>query len=797
MVDRSRGKSRKRGHVVKSFLDLGKLDSSLPSGWTVRHVIVGLGIALLTTALLVKYEFQTIPDYQIGEIAERTLEATQDFTVIDAVATAEKKDRALETIPVVFTFDFMVNQGISSEIRMDFADARGLLASERSRLKMRPEQSFSKNDLAEVKAKLRDMLPRFVLGRTIDICLKHEFSQELEDQLVSLLFQSMKKPGVVFNRDALLRYRDRGIVLYDAVTGQSEPLGDWLALRDLGQAKDLLKQQEYELTVVSGEDKKALLSFLERWVVPNTTYDEAATREQEDRVLSDVDPVLIQVKKGKTIVRAGDEISARNIDQIKALKDLRLKERWSDRIIGTFLIVTLFYVILWSYFQIHLLGKNESRSDFLLLILVMGISLLITRAFFFLGELVAGALRNPELQDPVNLFLMAPVAMGAVLTLLLVGVNLSVFFTVLFAVFVSLLTGEVSLPTYTLIGSLTAIYALRQYRERSALIRAGMIIAGINVLVALALQLLSTNAVFEWTPFLVRTGAGVFSGLSASMLTSLLLPSLESLFGLTTDIRLLELSNLNSPILRRMALEAPGTYHHSITVGTLAEAGASAIGANTLLIRVGAYYHDIGKMKHPDYYVENQIFSVNKHENLSPTMSSLILSSHVKDGLAIADEVNLGPKVAALIPQHHGTRVMTYFYRKAKEAAEEKNLEVNEDDFRYPGPKPQSKEAAILMLADQVEAAARTLQDPTPGQVRGLIKRISQATIQDEQFDECDITLKELGKVAQAFERVLTGMYHHRIEYPGFNFNKQQPQPQSQVQRQQGEEKQSEGERLQ
>jgi hypothetical protein len=241
---------------------------------------------------------------------------------------------------------------------------------------------------------------------------------------------------------------------------------------------------------------------------------------------------------------------------------------------------------------------------------------------------------------------------------------------------------------------------------------------------------------------------------------------------LTTDVRLLELSNLNSPVLRRLALEAPGTYHHSIAVGILAEAGAEAIQANGLLARVGAYYHDIGKLKQPEYYVENQIFSANKHEDLSPAMSSLILASHVKNGLAFARELKLGPLVSSMIPQHHGTRLQTFFYQKAKELAGDKAGDVKPDDFRYPGPKPQTKEAAILMMADQVEAAARTLQDPNPSQVRSLIHRLSQSTIQDGQFDECDITLKEINMVEKAFERVLVGMHHQRIEYPGYNFNK-------------------------
>jgi putative nucleotidyltransferase with HDIG domain len=231
--------------------------------------------------------------------------------------------------------------------------------------------------------------------------------------------------------------------------------------------------------------------------------------------------------------------------------------------------------------------------------------------------------------------------------------------------------------------------------------------------------------------------------------------------------------------MRQLVMRAPGTYHHSIIVGTLAEAGAEAIGANSLLVRVGAYYHDIGKLKTPEYYIENQIYISNKHENLSPSMSSLILASHVKDGLALADEIKLVPEVRDLIPQHHGTRLMKYFYEKARDAADGKDRQVNENDFRYPGPRPQRKEAAILMLADQVEAAARTLQEPNPSQIRGLIRRLIQVNIQERQFDECDITMKDLDKILRAFERVITGMHHHRIEYPGFDFNKRVEEKQS------------------
>jgi len=782
MADRNKSKSQARTDFAKRFLELGKLQSGLPAGFTLKNVLVGLGIALLTTAILVEYEYQNIPNYAAGDIADRTIRAPRDFTVVDEKATQDKREAVLRSVPAVFTFDFRVNQRVNSEIRMGFEDGRQLIASATERLKLDSEGPLPRRAIDELKKDAETILPQFAHGKTLEILLKYRFSSQLEDQMIQLLSHAMRPPGVILNRTILLRYRDRGIVLFNFVTGEKQELDEWLGIRDLSQARDLLRQQEYELTLVNADEKKELISFLERWIVRNTYFDEDATREEERKALAQIDPVLIQVKAGKTIIRAGDEVTEQAIGQLDALRNLRLRERWVERIVGVFLIAVFLYFVLWSYLQLHIV-KEKNPKDFFLLVLVMMGSLLINRFFLGLGETVAQSLRVMELQEPIHFYYFAPLALGSVTILLLVGVNLSILFTVVQAIFVALLTGELSIAVYTLTGGLTAVYVLRQYRDRSALIRAGFWIGAVNLVVAFAFQLWSVTEAFEPTVFLIRSAGAIVSGLLSVVIPTIFLPSLESLFGLTTDIRLLELSNLNSPILRRLALEAPGTYHHSITVGTLAEAGAETIGANALLIRVGAYYHDIGKLKHPEYYVENQIYTVNKHESLTPSMSSLILASHVKDGLAMAAEIKLGPKVAALVPQHHGTRVMTYFYNKAKEAGAEKGIEVSENDFRYPGPKPQSKEAAILMLADQVEAAARTLQDPTPGQIRSLINRITQATIQDGQLDECDITMQDLTKVSRAFERVLTGIHHHRIEYPGYSFSKEnvenrQPEPQ-------------------
>ena len=742
--------------------------------WVARLILletaVGLGLALIVTSLLVQFEFQHIPDYQIGDIADRTIEAPRDFTIEDRDATFERQEEIRSTVPVIFDLDRQVDRRTTVELRGAFTEARRLLTEEG--LNPAGSNRLSRAARDRLLPALQEFLPRFAQGDVLEICLRHSFSPSLESQMLVLIQEAMKPPGVVLSRDALLRYQNRGLILRDSVTKEDEPLNDWMALRDLSQARDLLRQNQYQLTAVSGEEKKQIITFLDGWIVPNVRYNEIASMELEQYVVQQVDPVLLQIKKGRTLVRAGDEVEARERVLLEQLMTLQQPRRLLGEFVGIFLIVSFFLFTIWQYFLVYQGEQKKKRNRYLLVALILCGTLLVTKVIIAMGDVIVGSLRIEELQDPSNFYFLAPLALGAILTVLLVGAQVAILYSLSFAVFVGLLTGETVMFVYSLTGSLAAIYLLDQYRERAAIIKGGVFVSAVNILVVLALQLYSSDTGFQWVPFAARAVCGLLSGLFAAMLSSLFLPILESVFGITTDIKLLELSSLNAPILRRLAVEAPGTYHHSIIVGTLAEAGAEAIGANSLLVRVGAYYHDIGKLKTPEYYIENQIYISNKHENLSPSMSSLILASHVKDGLALADEISLVPEVRDLIPQHHGTRLMKYFYEKARDAADGKDRKVNEDDFRYPGPRPQRKEAAILMLADQVEAAARTLQDPNPSQIRGLIRRLIQVNIQERQFDECDITMKDLDKILRAFERVITGMHHHRIEYPGFDFNK-------------------------
>ena len=254
--------------------------------------------------------------------------------------------------------------------------------------------------------------------------------------------------------------------------------------------------------------------------------------------------------------------------------------------------------------------------------------------------------------------------------------------------------------------------------------------------------------------------------LLSSMLVSAFTPLFESLFHFTTNIKLLELANLNSPLLRDLMIKAPGTYHHSVVVGNLVEAAAEAIGANPLLARVAAYYHDIGKTAKPLYFIENMQGGENRHDKLSPHMSALILISHLKEGEALAKEKHLGQPIIDVIRQHHGTALIKFFYEKAKQQADATGQVVDPQEFRYPGPKPQTREAGLVMLADAVEAASRTLINPTPDRIQGMVQKLINRIFSDGQLDECELTLKNLHEIAKSFNRILGAIFHHRIDYP-------------------------------
>jgi hypothetical protein len=348
---------------------------------------------------------------------------------------------------------------------------------------------------------------------------------------------------------------------------------------------------------------------------------------------------------------------------------------------------------------------------------------------------------------------------------LVLGPALAILFTLIQASMTALfLDVGPGLSLYFAIAGLWAAQSQRTCHNRWDLIRLGFYLGLLNGGSSLALQMMQTR-LFYWETLahlLLGFSGGVLSGIVVTGFS----PLVEKLFGYTTDMRLLERANMDQPLLRELMVQAPGTYHHSIIVGNMVEAAAEAIGAKPLLARVSAYYHDIGKSPKPLYFIENQMGGENKHEKLAPSMSSLILISHIKDGVEKAKRHKLDPPIVDIIEQHHGTSLISYFYQKALELKGDDPGQVSTEDFRYPGPKPQTREAGLVMLADAIEAASRTLVDPTPARIQGLVNKMINNAFADGQLDECELTLKDLNQIAGSFNKILNGIFHQRIEYP-------------------------------
>lgn len=398
----------------------------------------------------------------------------------------------------------------------------------------------------------------------------------------------------------------------------------------------------------------------------------------------------------------------------------------------------------------------------LLGILLVG-TILLSKLFYLVLNASANSL---GFIGPSTIIFGIPVASGAMLVALLFDIHLAIVFSFTIGLLSGIwVTSETLFPIYAFIGSIVASFGVIRCTKRTAILRAGLFVGLANLFTIIAIDLYNGTLFTYKAPLDFFFGMG--NGLALSMVVSGLLPLFESVFKITTDIKLLELLDLNQPVMRNLLVTAPGTYHHSIIVGNLSEAAAEAVGVNSLLARVSSYYHDIGKIKMPEYFIENQ-GSINRHDKLAPSMSSLIITSHVKEGVELAKTQKLPEVIIDIIQQHHGTSLITYFYQKAKDNWDSSMAPISEEDYRYPGPKPQTRVAAIVMLADAVEAASRVLQDPTPARISALVNRIVTNIFVDGQLNECELTLKDLDQITKSFNLILSGIFHHRIDYPGF-----------------------------
>lgn len=763
-----KSRNGKTSKLVSTEDPLGGLKKNLAANLTWIDFLLTFVIAAAIASLLISYRYQPLPPLKVGEVAKNEIRATQDITIEDKAVTQSEKHEAMRKVPAVFDYDPNVLASLERDIRSTFTNARELIQSAQEGLTQGASKKLTPKQERELVSTLKSTLSNLYPDDLISVFYAQGFSKRLEDQLVAILKSAML-PGLVSSREQVQRHQESGIKLRDMASGQERLVSNMSSIKDIAQARSAIRQSRFELSELDTTSRKEIVRFLESLIAPTVLFDTSETEKRKREAADNVGLILRQIKQGKVIVQKGDRITEETLLKLNALRGFQERKQVWLKFLGGLLLSMTFLYFIWHYFVYHQLRGKEIRNCFLLISLVLFVSLLTMRLFIVVADIVNEKIGFQTFKDPANVYYALPFTFGAILITLLADVNAAVLFSLLFALLVGLFTMNVNLVCYVLIGSFVAIYGIKQYKERLILLKVGLVMGGVNLLALVGLDLfaragLNVDRIGIWTLY------GLHSGVVSAMFASLLLPVLETLFKITTDIKLLELSNLNTPVLRRMSVEAPGTYHHSIVMGTLAEAAAEAIGANPLLVRVAAYYHDIGKLKLPEYFVENQIFSQNKHDKLAPSMSSLIISSHVKDGLEMAKSVGLMPQISDMIPQHHGTRLMTYFYERAKAAA--KGEEINEADFRYPGPKPQSKEAAIMMIADSVEATSRTLVDPTPAQVQGVIRRIIDTIVADGQFTECDITIKDLKLIEQSMLHVLTGILHHRIEYPGYDFSK-------------------------
>ena len=684
-------------------------------------------LVILTTLLLLSNRASSFNEnYRIGDVLGRSIVAPSDLTTVDQAETERLKNIARESARAVFNYDSSRGETSVQSFRSAWDDLQEQINS---------GQNKSEADKDRIASIIREVSAGYIYD--------DNEADRLQNEIV-----------LVDVRGPVLQ------MILPAPRTRMVPLST---------ARRNLETRIVNLQGWSAEQKTALTSALAPLIRPNVVLDQTATAAARETEASRVQPVVIALKRNQVIAREGDTITPGILAQITAIRNAGHTGRPWHNFFGLLLVVSGVYWAAWKFAEHRSTGSPLSLNKQKAFALV-GSAILVQTALmkvgFAFGESMAARMQ-PPFNDPLIWNFAIPFAAGALLVAMLVDTQLAFLTGIITALFAGMLVpGGMQKALFAMVSCSAAIYGIGRYRERQSVTLAGLFVGAVNVVMALALIAYSEQPL-TFRTFLLALGAGVAGGLLTAVFAAGGLPINESLFGILTDVKLLELSNADLPVLGQLALRAPGTNQHSHAVGQLAEDACRAVGANPLLARIGALYHDIGKLAAPEYFVENQQGD-NPHDRLRPYQSAKIITSHVTYGARLAKEIGLPQKIADFIPQHHGTRTLHYFLRKAQAQAKP-NETVDEADFRYPGPNPQFKKAAIMMLADSCEAAARSLARPDPENIRLIVVKIVDAIISDGQLDECDVTLQELTTIREAMISALTAIYHARIDYPGFN----------------------------
>ena len=698
--------------------------------------------------------------YSVGEVANRDLVLPRDLTVVDYQETEKRKIEAVEFVRPVF--DWQPDKGALLGRRLTdlFAEGRRGLAMDA-------------------------WTHKFIEGPEVHSVLRrYGFSTVLEDLCSGILLQVYRN-SVVYGKKYLTSFYQKGFIRRNTVIGEEDVSFD--VYTPLGYPEEILPMVQPEFKkdrLLQPGDRDILVRFMVDFIEPNLTLNAVETNFRRQKAVEAVPPLVYHLSRGYVLARQGDILSERTITILRALEQSSgFSRRWPPYLgvvlLGLGILIFLSRVVLMS--RTHFYGYTPQMTFNLVLILFLIHLVLLQILQAALGP-VTGAFRFHPLNDPDIYLYVIPYAAGTFLVRLLAGYALSVGFALSFSLVAAVLSPQfpVVFP-FALFSSLAVIMAAGRARSRWAITRAGLSVGAANVfLLMLFGSLFQIKGIWPsvilggiplprqiltifWPLILAFLGA-----ILSSAVVSFITPFVESVFGLTTDLRLVEFTNPNHPLLKELALKAPGTFQHSIQLAALAERAAEAIGANPLLARAACLFHDIGKLAKPVYFVENQRTGENPHEKLEPGASRLILKSHVQEGVDLARRHRLPRPIIDAILTHHGTKVMHYFYHKAMSRGENGTVQ---EGFRYPGPKPRSKEMSIILLADALEAAVRTLDEPSLSKLTAMVDTLVESAVEDGQLAESDLTFFELETVKQAFRSTLASMYHARVDYPGFDFN--------------------------
>lgn len=722
----------------------------------------GIIFAAFIVILLVPLEGIRRSEYSINSVANETIIAPQDLRIPDTTSTEHKRQERLNALKSVYLFDDTQWRDYVNRLDLLFDSGRGLIAAELGiEIDAQPSRdqiAALMNDadfLLRLQGVLVEAAKLNVPGDVLRSFMQAGFSERLQGIMSSVTENVLKQP--IVNTTLYPPYAAG----YELRPREDVSKSSYSIL-SLSLARSQMQRVAAEnLRQISGG--AAIADWMQTLVEPTATLDEKEMKRLRSEALA-VETLYFDIKRGEVIVRAGDRITdADTLAKINFIINARFTGlNFAFRLTSLVFFVSLFFYTLHKFSVWHKRRRKIYFHLFLLLCLTLAVNLAAIRLVMEIGDSFAATI----LQNVQDYYWAAPFAIGSMLIALLVGPQIAALYSIIL-VFLSgfLFNGNFTILLYSLIGCFVSIYGLRQYKERTALIKSGIALGLMNVITILALNLFNDRiSSTEETLFILAMG--LVSGLLSSFVVSFVLPVLESMFKIVTDIKLLELSNHEHPLLRSLFLNAPGTFQHSIVVGYLAEAAATEIGANPLFCRVACLYHDIGKVYKSHYFVENTDDLGRKHDTLSPHMSALIIANHVKEGIELGRKFRLPESIIEIIPQHHGTKMIRYFYEKARSAQKPGDVPVKEDEFRYPGPKPQTREAGIIMIADGVEATVRSLDEPSVSRIKGAIKGIIDSTFLDGQLDECDLTLKDLTKISDAFLRILLTMKHERIKYP-------------------------------